>query len=454
MIDPQKIKINIPPKIRYVMEKLRSSGFESFIVGGSVRDAVMGLTPHDFDVTTIADTDQLQEVFKDDRTVTQGLKHGTLTVIIDNEPIEITTYRLDGDYNDHRHPDSVTFTKELKEDLIRRDFTINAMAYSDETGLIDVTGGVSDIENGILRTVGDPAKRFDEDPLRILRGLRFAGRFGFEIEKDTSDEMIRQAEKLDFISKERIYTELKGLLTAPAENLETILDKQRDVIFKVIPELKKSDGFNQQIVFHKFDCYMHAVKATCSIPPVFELRFAMLMHDIGKPDVAVIEESGRTHFNHHSERSAEIAEEVLNRLRAPTKASQNIIKYILHHEDFKGVEGCFYEVGKFIGRMGSIEDALNEVLVFRADLAAKSDFAKRNIKASIDNIEKEIYNYKNKELCYKISQLAVNGRDLIEIGITDGLVIKKLLDKMLDYVLQGVIFNEKENLLEFAKGYL
>ena len=273
--------MQLPEYVYEVLQKLNNNGYEAYCVGGCVRDYLLGQCPEDYDVTTSALPEQIIEVFDGYRLLKVGLKHGTVTVIINKHPVEITTYRIDGEYTDHRHPSKVGFTPNLSDDLARRDLTINAIAYNDKVGMVDLYGGAEDLKNGIIRCVGDPMKRFDEDGLRILRALRFASRYGFSIDKETSDAIHRQKFLLSFISAERINSELCGILTGDCYD---ILRNYSDVICEIIPEMYPCIGFEQHSKYHDKTVYGHIAATVAAAKPTVEARLTMLLHDIGKPD--------------------------------------------------------------------------------------------------------------------------------------------------------------------------
>ena len=291
------MEIFIPQFVRTALDRLNECGYEGYIVGGCVRDSLLGKKPHDYDVCTNCTPDKMLEVFANFRTIETGLKHGTLTVLIESEPVEITCYRSDGEYIGHRKPAQVTFESSLEEDLKRRDFTVNAMAYSPKEGLIDLYGGQGDLEKGIIKCVGEPEKRFDEDALRILRGLRFSSCLGFEIEEKTSKAILEQRELLKSISAERIASELKKLLCG--KGARKILLDYREVIAVFIPELRESFDFRQNNPHHFLDVYGHICLSVENVRPQWQMRLTMLLHDIGKPRMHTVDENGISHFKKH-----------------------------------------------------------------------------------------------------------------------------------------------------------
>lgn len=323
--------MKLPPQVNTVFLLLDAAGYEAFLVGGAVRDYVRDGSPaKDWDITTNALPEQVEAVFSEYHLIETGLKHGTVTVVIDHEPIEITTYRIDGDYSDHRHPDSVSFTRSLKDDLERRDFTMNALAYSPKDGVVDLVGGKTDIENGIVRCVGDPDRRFQEDGLRMLRALRFASVYGTEIDEATASAIHRNKSLLRDIAAERIQSELTKMLCGPG--VAAILKEFADVIAVAIPEIRPMFGFEQRNPHHNKDIWNHTILVVDSITPAPVLRWAALLHDIGKPSCFSIGADGVGHFFGHAETSTTFAEVILSRLRFDNTGRERILRLIRYHD--------------------------------------------------------------------------------------------------------------------------
>jgi tRNA nucleotidyltransferase (CCA-adding enzyme) len=438
------MKIDIPANIKKALDILDNNGFEAFIVGGCVRDSLMGKAPNDFDVTTSARPQEIMNCFKGFKTVTLGIKHGTVAVIIDGEQVEITTYRVDGEYKDNRRPDSVTFTKNIKEDLSRRDFTINAIAYNQNCGLLDCFGGREDIENEIIRCVGKPKTRFQEDSLRILRGLRFASTLGFEVEESTSFAMEECKNLIKNISSERIFCEFKKLLLG--ENVESVLLKYYSVIGSFIPEILPSVGFDQKNIYHKYDVYGHTVKAICSSPYNEIIRLAMFFHDIGKPS-CFTQKDGIGHFYGHSKISEEITRKVLIRLKVDKKALEEICTLVRYHDIQMNITEK--SVRRLLLKFG--EEMFFMLLdVKRADNKSKAEslWCRMEDFQKIEDIAKKIL---NEHQCISLKTLEINGHDIIAEGITDGREIGRLLKLALDAVIDGDIPNQKERLIELIR---
>ena len=428
-----------------VIERLSESGFESYAVGGCVRDSLLGLIPHDFDVTTDAPPETTVEIFKDFTVVKTGIRHGTVTVVINKEPIEVTTFRCDGEYSDGRHPERVSFTKSLSEDLRRRDFTVNAMAYSDKNGLVDLFDGQSDLENGIIRTVGNAEDRFNEDALRILRALRFASTYDFKIEENTGRAILKQKESLKLLSAERIFSELKRLIVG--KGAERILTEYSEVFAVILPELKESIGFSQNTPYHLYDVYIHSVKTLAACPPDTALRLAALLHDCGKPETYK-EENGVGHFFGHAAVSTEKTRAALSRLKSDNATKDAVILLVKYHDT--DVQETEKSVKKWLGRLTpEIFERLIDLKI--ADNSAKTEESKKRLK-KYENIKEIMKGILEKEECFSLKQLKINGSDLIALGFPKGRQIGEILEYLLEKVISGECENEKEALLNRATG--
>ncbi|MBQ6877327.1 MAG: HD domain-containing protein [Oscillospiraceae bacterium] len=433
----------LPEEAEKVISMLENSGFEAYAVGGCVRDSLLGKKPTDYDVATSAKPEEMKEVFKNEHVIETGIKHGTLTVLVEGKPIETTTFRIDKDYSDNRHPAKVEFTSSLEKDLARRDFTVNALAFGKKTGIIDVFGGISDLEHGIIRAVGNPDTRFGEDALRIMRALRFSSVLGFEIEEKTAASILKNRKLLKNVSSERVFSELTKLLCG--KNAAKVLLEHAEVIFEVIPELSMLKGFEQRHFRHHLDAFEHTAVVLKSVPPEPVLRLAALFHDISKPLCITVDSSGTGHFYGHAQKSAEIAETVLKRLKADSETIKTVCELVKRHED------RFEPEPKAVKRLlGKIGPELFEklLLLMEADEMGKreefrlphSEFEKfRKIKMEI--IEKNE--------CFSFKNLAVNGADLISIGFKPGPKMGKILETLLGKVIEGEVPNEKEKLISF-----
>ncbi len=435
--------MNIPMYAQAVADKLINSGYEAYFVGGCVRDCIMGATPYDYDITTNATPNEIKECFTDFKTILTGEKHGTVTVVSQGENIEVTTYRVDGEYKDSRHPESVTFTKNITEDLSRRDFTMNAIAYRED--FVDPFNGREDIENKVIRTVGDSDTRFKEDALRIMRALRFSATLGFEIEEETRKSIHKNAHLLKNISPERIYVEFSKLLMG--KYCEKVLLEYSDVIGVFAPCILPCVGFDQKNKYHIYDVYTHMVKATVSAPFDLKIRLALFFHDVGKPDCFTIDEKGG-HFKGHPEISAEKAKMVLDYLRVDNDTKNTVYNLIKYHQREILPEKKY--VKRFLSKFSfEFFDILTQVM--RADTLAHSDFALDNLKdiELLKQLKEEIASEKE---CISLKSLAVNGNDIIALGITDGKKIGEVLNIALEKVIDGEVENEKKKLIEIIKA--
>ncbi len=440
------MKINLPKEVKKAIALLEAKGFVAYVVGGCVRDSVMGKEPADWDITTSAKPEQTAQSFKDYRTIETGIKHGTLTVLIDQMPLEITTFRIDGRYSDHRRPDSVSFTQDLKLDLSRRDFTVNALAYSPRTGLVDEFDGLGDIKNKVIRCVGQPDARFQEDALRILRALRFASVLDFEIEKSTAQSLFKNRALLDKISAERIQIELIKLLAGPA--VERVLLYFRQVLFQIIPELSASDGFDQQDTEkHIFTVYEHIAHAVSRVKNEPHLRMAMLLHDVGKPSTFKLDENGRGSFPDHAAAGAEIALSVLKGLKFSKRFTSDVVKLVRYH-DLKAFEEP-HTLHRLLVRHGQafMRDYLQ---IKRADLLSLSPQMAQKAK-KIDELEVALNELIASDPCLELADLKLKGKDLLTLGLPPGVKVGQTLDFLFELVIDGKLENDKKALLEEAK---
>ncbi len=427
-----------------VIDRLQENGFEAFAVGGCVRDILMDIKAHDYDITTNATTDEVLSVFSNCTTVPTGIKHGTITVIYENEPFEITTYRKELGYSDNRHPDKVIFSSSIEDDLSRRDFTVNSIAYNSKNGFVDCFGGQEDIKRKIIRCVGEPSQRFCEDALRILRGLRFSSVLGFEIEESTKKAMSEHAHLIEKISKERCFSEFSKLLCG--KNVKAVLMENTDILRFIVPEITQMQGFDQHNFHHIYDVLEHTATAVESIPPVLHLRLAAFFHDIAKPSCFTLDENGVGHFYSHAKKSAVIAQKRLDDLRCDNKTKEAVIKLIKAHDN------PIEENEKIIKRRLA---ALGEDLFFdlirlkRADTAALNPrFFDRS--KHFDRIEEIAKSIIEKDSCFSLNHLAVNGNDMLELGFK-GKEIGKALDYLLEAVIDGQCENSKNELIKLIK---
>ena len=437
----------LPKAVLSVIERLEKAGYEAYAVGGCVRDHLLGRAAGDHDVTTSALPHEMQAVFAGERVLETGLKHGTLTVFSDDLPIEITTYRIDGAYADHRHPDEVTFTRSLHEDLRRRDFTVNAMAYSPARGLIDPFGGQADLQAGILRCVGDPSRRFQEDALRILRLLRFASVLGFAPEEETVRAAFENRSLLSDVSAERVFSELCKLLCG--QNVRQVLCRYLGVLSPLLPEAMAMQGFDQRNPHHIYDVLEHTARVVSAVPPDRVLRLAAFFHDMGKPASFFTDEDGVGHFYGHDAISADMAERVLTRLKCDTAAKKQVVTLVREHD--VQIESSEKAVKRALNRLGP-EMFFRLLALKRADNLAQAPAyaARQQVYDSLEAIARDIL---AREDCFSKKDLALHGDDLLSAGIPAGPGLGAALDAMLEAVINGDAENEKAALLRWLSEY-
>ena len=436
--------MQIPKDVRACIDALEWAGFAAYLVGGCVRDACLGLTPQDFDLCTSALPEQTETVFAGHKLVLAGKKHGTVGVVTDSGVVEITTFRTEGGYADNRHPQWVKFVPNIEDDLARRDFTVNAMAYSPTRGFADPFGGRNDLDAHILRAVGEPAKRFEEDSLRILRGVRFAVKYGLQPETRTEEAMFHLAPLMDNLARERVFEELcKLILLADAEDLVHFAP----VLTQVIPELAPTVGFRQHSAHHAYDVYTHIAHVTAAVPAELTLRWAALLHDAGKPATFTMDEAGQGHFYGHAGESAAIADTVLRRLKAPTALREQVVLLISQH--MTKIEPEKRMVRRWLHKLGP--EMLNALLLLQeADMGSKGTGKPREseqfsqIRAVLTEIEAE-------NACLSLKDLAINGTDIMALGIT-GREIGTTLNRLLEQVIDETIPNERDALLRAVKA--
>lgn len=438
--------MDMPKNVDTAINLLQSAGFEAYAVGGCVRDSLLGKTPNDWDITTSAKPEDMKSVFADFHCIDTGIKHGTVTVVIDGEPLEITTFRLDGEYEDNRHPKSVTFTSNLGADLGRRDFTVNAMAYSKMTGTVDLFGGQNDLKNKIIRCVGDPDRRFNEDALRILRALRFASTLDFEIEEKTAQSLLKNRALLGNISEERISKELLKLVCG--KGAKRILTDFAPVLFEILPELQPMYKNSHDNPHHCYDIYEHTLIAVESIDPEPTLRFAMLLHDCGKPAVKKFDENGVAHFYGHQRISAEISAQILARLKVSNKFRDEILFLVSNHDRWELYENT-EKMPRYLSKFG-LDGVLNLLKVMRADVLAQSPEYRYRLD-QIADAEETAKNLAAQKPCLSLSELQINGRTLMDIGIPQGRKLGAVLAQLLDEVIDGVTKNTQEALTTRAR---
>lgn len=444
----RNISISVPQKGQAIIDAIRRAGFEAYVVGGCVRDCILGREPEDWDITTSATPAQVKALFP--RTIDTGLQHGTVTVVMDREGFEVTTYRLDGKYEDGRHPKEVTFTPSLEEDLKRRDLTINAMAYNDREGLVDLFGGMEDLEAGIVRCVGNPEERFEEDALRILRAIRFSAQLGYAIEEETLEAIRQLAPRLSRISAERIQVELVKLLVSPHPGyLRTAYDTGVTKVF--LPELDRCMETEQRHPHHCYSVGEHILHSLKWVEADKTLRLAMLLHDIGKPETETVDEEGITHFHRHAAVSAELAEAVLKRLKFDNETIRMVRKLVLYHDYGNGVEPNMAAVRRAVSKIG--EDAFPGLFaVKRADVMAQSGYLRQEKLERLGKWQKLYGKVMEQGQCVSLKDLAITGTDLIAAGWKPGRELGETLQKLLELVLEDPGKNRSEILMEEAVG--
>ncbi len=430
-------------KAAIILETLENNGHEAYLVGGCVRDLLMGKTPDDEDITTNATPDEVIEAFRGFHVVETGLKHGTVTVMLKGTPFEITTYRTESAYSDGRHPDKVCFTRSLEDDLARRDFTVNSIAYNPKTGLKDPFGGEQDIRDGILRCVGTPEKRFTEDSLRILRGMRFASVLGFEIEDETAKAMHNCTPLLKNVSAERCLVEITKMLCG--KNIREVLVKYIDILAFVLPELGGMKGFNQHNFHHIYDVLEHTAVVVENTPSIPHMRLAALFHDCGKPDCFSFDENGVGHFYGHASISAKKANTALHRLKSDNATRQKVVQLIKIHDT--PIEASERIVKRRLRSLGD-ETFFELIALQRADnLGQNPEYHIR--RKTYDRLEQLAREIIASEECFSLKDLAVDGRDLIGIGM-QGREIGYTLNMLLDAVIDGRVENERNALMRYV----
>lgn len=436
------MKIRLPDKVNTIINTLQSHGYEAYAVGGCIRDSILGRTPEDWDITTSAMPEETKALFS--HTFDTGVEHGTVTVLLGQEGFEVTTYRIDGKYEDGRHPSEVTFVRNLREDLLRRDFTINAMAYNGQDGLIDIFGGLQDLEQGMIRCVGDAASRFSEDALRILRGIRFAAQLGFEIEEQTREGMHLLAPKLQKISAERIQTELMKVLLSPRPDMLREAYKL-GVTREFLPEFDRAMETEQETPHHMYTVGEHILHTLQNIRSDRVLRLTMLFHDLGKPLKKTVDEEGTVHFKGHADVSKELAGQIMRRLKFDNATLRSVEKLVYYHDYRMPVTAK--SVRRTISKIG--EDLFPLYLeVRRADVLAQSSYQREEKLADIEGVEALYREITAAGQCVTLKDLAVTGKDLIDAGMRPGKEIGETLNSLLELVVESPEMNTKEELLK------
>lgn len=445
----RRFRIEVPAPVYFIIQELEKCGHEAYMVGGCVRDSVLGRKPHDYDICTSATPDEILQAFPYEEIIPTGLQHGTVTILINKEPFEVTTYRIDGDYSDNRRPDNITFTKNLVEDLRRRDFTINAMAYNPKTGLIDPFNGMEDIKYKKIRCVGSAEDRFNEDALRILRAIRFEAQLNFSGLPETMLEIERQYERLKNISIERINSEFCKIVASEQFCVELVL--YPNVFSLFIPELKDIIGFQQNNPYHAYDVFNHTVHAIekCESKDLVT-RLAVFFHDFGKPHSYQDGEDGIRHFKGHGKISAEIADSIMKRLRFDNETRNNVVELVYYHD-------ATFEVGKkyikrWLNKIGK-KQFRRLLEVRKADIKGqKPDYEESRIE-KVNNIENILDEILQEQECFSLKDLAVNGNDVKKtMSLKEGKDVGYWLSEILKRVIDGELKNNRDDLIYWMTG--
>lgn len=438
--------ITLPEAVGAILQTLNRNGCEAYAVGGCVRDSLLGIKPYDWDICTSALPEEILRYFSDYKTLDVGIKHGTVAVLIDGVPYEVTTFRVDGTYSNSRHPDEVRFVRNLREDLARRDFTINAIAYHPETGIADPFGGLKDLQNGLIRCVGDPALRFEEDALRLMRALRIAAVYGYEIEDETKRAIHAGKHRIVQIARERVRVELVKLLLGKA--CDRVLEEYWDVLNEVIPEISPMVGFDQHNPHHVYDVWRHTIHAVKAAPPDEVLRLTMLLHDVGKPGCFFTDQKGIGHFYGHDRAGEKMSEQILRRLRFDRKTTETVSRLIRYHG--VPVASSPKSLRRWLNRLGE-QDLRLLLQVKRSDRIGKGTPLTDHALEDLDRAEQVIDAILKEQQCFRLKDLAINGTDLIAAGFQEGLQIRELLQEVLNQVIDGKLENNRAELLSYIK---
>ena len=439
------MNIVLPQDVIQIIERLESCGHEAYAVGGCVRDSILGKEPADWDITTSASPEDVKALFT--HTIDTGIAHGTVTIMCGKCGYEVTTYRIDGEYKDGRHPESVAFTNLLSEDLRRRDFTINAMAYNQTEGLVDLFGGMQDLQDGVIRCVGEATERFSEDALRMLRAVRFAAQLGFSIEKATYDAICTLAPTIARVSMERIMVELVKLLTSDhPEEMRTVYACGLSTVF--LPEFDAMMETPQHTVHHQYSVGEHTIHALMAVPAERILRLTMLFHDVAKPVCRTTDEAGNDHFYGHPEIGAEMTGQILRRLKFDNDTIRSVKRLVRFHDmrpvlQEKNVRRCIVKMG--------LESFPEIFAVKRADTMAQSMYMRQQKLDAIDQFEALYDRMIEKQVCVQKKDLALNGKDLLELGVPQGKKVGEILDLLFAQVIEEPAKNTREKLLTEAK---
>ncbi|USF28042.1 CCA-adding enzyme [Firmicutes bacterium ASF500] len=436
------MKFEIPSGAKHILQAITDAGYEAYLVGGCVRDLLRGVEPHDWDICTSARPEETEACFAGHRIIETGLKHGTVTVLEGGEPYEITTYRTEGPYSDSRRPDYVEFVSSLEADLARRDFTMNAIAMELEGNLRDPFGGADDIKDGVIRCVGEPARRFQEDGLRVMRALRFGAVFGYEIEEKSARAIHENRHMLEHVSAERINVELSKLLVG--ERAGDILRQYPDVLCEFWPELRPLVALEQNNPWHCWGGWEHTIHAVEAAPPNLILRLTMLLHDIGKPVCKSTDEKGVDHFYGHPAVSAKLADQMLRTLKFDNRTRERVVTLVEHHD--VQIPCRDRSIRKWLGRLGP-ETFFQLLEVKRTDGMGQSYELVKDRLTQLEEMKAKAEEIIAQGQCFSLKDLAVSGRDVIAAGIAPGPEVGRVLNGLLEQVLNGEVPNEREELL-------
>ncbi len=438
-----RMRMILPENVKNIIETLEANGYEAYAVGGCVRDTLLSRMPEDWDVTTSAKPEEVKALFP--HTIDTGIQHGTVTVMMNHVGYEVTTYRIDGEYEDARHPKEVTFTSNLIEDLKRRDFTINAMAYNDRTGLVDEFGGMGDLERGIIRCVGNPMDRFSEDALRMLRAVRFAAQLGFSIEEGTKEAIRKKASTIAKVSVERIAVELVKMISSNhPEEIKTAYELGLTGVF--MPEFDVAMRTGQHNIHHMYTVGEHIIVSMQHVRPEKNIRLIMLFHDMAKPIVKTTDEEGVDHFRGHTQGGADMAKRILRRLKFDNATIEFVALMVKHHDDRpetpKGIRRMFSAIG--------LENVPMMLEIKRADLLAQSTYQREEKLALVDSFEEAYRECVANNSCLQKKDMSVSGSDLIAMGMKPGKEMGQIIDRLFEAVIENPQMNEREKLLELA----
>lgn len=438
--------ITLPLLVQNVLERLEKNGFSAYVVGGCVRDSLQGKKPHDWDICTSALPQQVKEVFRGCKIVETGIAHGTVTLFLEGQPFEITTFRTEGNYTDGRRPDSVSFSPNIEDDLSRRDFTINAMAYNPNRGLVDLFGGRQDLQKKVLRCVGNPHERLREDALRILRGVRFCAGLGLKMDAESKQALQDCVAGLEHISVERIFEELTKLLCG--EFVVQALLEYDFVLFQILPQLQATKGFEQHNPYHIWDVWRHTVYAVGASIPDPIVRLALLFHDIGKP-LCFHQEKGVGHFYGHANISFQMSKEILEKWKVSIQQKNRVCRLVKYHDS--PIWPTDVSIKRWLNRMG-VEDFFLLLEVKRGDARAKAEHCQWRLE-EIDQIEAIARDILRRKECFSLKKLNISGKELLQLGFVQGKEIGKTLDFLLSQVMQGMLPNEPTPLQQAALQY-